>query len=574
MAHPHFFRVNCAHSELFRESYIRCFQNNGLKVIRCFPHCCPHTASRGCGASLSLLVDGINAAEPDTLYAFGRFELAAEKALADGERVDWAVFSNHLRGKKNLDGMWLQGRHQVDKTHAVAFHFNKTRTDGWHYEWKSGSSKLKRDMLHRFHVYVVQRESSDDGRIVLSAYSPPFTLASYRRSVGTQIETSSSSRCTRQPRISQLAQTPRSQGLDKAETLFRLFQLASTLFVDEIPPPQWSNIQVTLSIRCVAWSGLNLQPVAMQILPNDRHQDSPNEWTLASESALKVLWSWFDTTTLELFQRLLDRTAGNYRAAYEAGVEAIYETFVVQTFENNMDALEKLLETHQVDDSTADKMCYDAFVCLLRESSMKSTSMRPTTERVPSGCDGVWRLVSTQTGRLDGRPTVLSFFRWLTMLFALELRIRENVLFVQSKLRMFPAPSSMFYLDGQPGTFHTLPNGEACGLDQSAVVGEYKAWMDFGTVQLWIYRWPKESSSDDSSSLLRVVVSPCAFDASVLRISWTLEEATSSSTTAVDLAALPVEDRMNAWDDMEHQVVLQIDTAYSRVADAQVRVSS
>ncbi|KAH9109706.1 hypothetical protein AeMF1_015267, partial [Aphanomyces euteiches] len=346
------------------------------------------------------------------------------------------------------------------------------------------------------------------------------------------------------------------------------------LFVDEIPPPQWSNIQVTLSIRCVAWSGLNLQPVAMQILPNDRHQDSPNEWTLASESALKVLWSWFDTTTLELFQRLLDRTAGNYRAAYEAGVEAIYETFVVQTFENNMDALEKLLETHQVDDSTADKMCYDAFVCLLRESSMKSTSMRPTTERVPSGCDGVWRLVSTQTGRLDGRPTVLSFFRWLTMLFALELRIRENVLFVQSKLRMFPAPSSMFYLDGQPGTFHTLPNGEACGLDQSAVVGEYKAWMDFGTVQLWIYRWPKESSSDDSSSLLRVVVSPCAFDASVLRISWTLEEATSSSTTAVDLAALPVEDRMNAWDDMEHQVVLQIDTAYSRVADAQVRVSS
>ncbi|CAK4076541.1 unnamed protein product, partial [Aphanomyces euteiches] len=90
-----------------------------------------------------------------------------------------------------------------------------------------------------------------------------------------------------------------------------------------------------------------------------------------------------------------------------------------------MDALEKLLEAHQVDDSTADKMYYDAFVCLLRESSM-----------------------------------------------------------VQSKLRMFPAPSSMFYLDGQPGTFHTLPNGEVCGLDQRAVVGEYKAWMDFGTVQL------------------------------------------------------------------------------------------
>ncbi|CAK4710509.1 unnamed protein product [Aphanomyces euteiches] len=105
-----------------------------------------------------------------------------------------------------------------------------------------------------------------------------------------------------------------------------------------------------------------------------------------------------------------------------------------------MDALEKLLETHQVDDSTADKMCYDAFVCLLRESSM-----------------------------------------------------------VQSKLRMFPAPSSMFYLDGQPGTFHTLPNGEACGLDQSAVVGEYKAWMDFGTVQLWYAQKTLENSKVECS---------------------------------------------------------------------------
>ena len=136
----------------------------------------------------------------------------------------------------------------------------------------------------------------------------------------------------------------------------------------------------------------------------------------------------------------------------------------------------------------------------------------------------------------------------------------------------------MFHLDGKPGTFHTLPNGEACGLDQSAVVGDYKAWSEFGTVELWywalislakcncrLYRWPR-CSNENCCYLLRVLLSPCAFDASVLRISWTLEEALIS---AQNLNALQVEERMVAWDDMEHRVVLQVDTVYARVSSVE-----
>lgn len=49
---------------------------------------------------------------------------------------------------------------------------------------------------------------------------------------------------------------------------------------------------------------------------------------------------------------------------------------------------------------------------------------------------------------------------------------------------MFPAPWTMFHLDSKADTFHTLPNGEACGLDQIALVGDYQAWIEFDTIQL------------------------------------------------------------------------------------------
>ncbi|CAK4129522.1 unnamed protein product [Aphanomyces euteiches] len=115
MASPHFFRVNCVHDQVFSENYIRCYQNHGLKVIRCFPHCCPHMEYRGCGSSLSLRIDSAGLQQLDTLHAFGRFEIAAEPAFADGESIEWSTFSSDLCSKDNVYGMWLSGLRQIDE---------------------------------------------------------------------------------------------------------------------------------------------------------------------------------------------------------------------------------------------------------------------------------------------------------------------------------------------------------------------------------------------------------------------------------------------------------------------------
>ena len=90
---------------------------------------------RGCGASLSLQINVTNPAELDTLHAFGRFEVVAEPAIADGERVDWTVFSSDLRSKTNAFGMWLQGHRQVDEVFRVsaASLYLRHRTVRWHF---------------------------------------------------------------------------------------------------------------------------------------------------------------------------------------------------------------------------------------------------------------------------------------------------------------------------------------------------------------------------------------------------------------------------------------------------------
>ncbi|KAL4140295.1 hypothetical protein PRNP1_014580 [Phytophthora ramorum] len=49
-----FLRPECGHAQLFHPEYKRSNRTKGLKILRCFPHCCPEHIDRSyCGASLS-----------------------------------------------------------------------------------------------------------------------------------------------------------------------------------------------------------------------------------------------------------------------------------------------------------------------------------------------------------------------------------------------------------------------------------------------------------------------------------------------------------------------------------------
>ncbi|KAF0735502.1 hypothetical protein Ae201684P_022262 [Aphanomyces euteiches] len=545
MASPHFFRVNCVHDQVFSENYIRCYQNHGLKVIRCFPHCCPHMEYRGCGSSLSLRIDSAGLQQLDTLHAFGRFEIAAEPAFADGESIEWSTFSSDLCSKDNVYGMWLSGLRQIDENRSVLFHFNKNKTDA------SRNASLPRCFA----------SSSTGIELIASAYSTPFTISSYRRTVGDKVRQKSS------PEEKNAAQPPtprrRLTVQDNAEKIIRVFQFCTAISIDDVPPEQWSALEAQLLVRCGEWSELGAPPTAMPIIPDEFRRFSQQPWTVVNETALKFLWLWFDKPMFEFLEQFFHshRTTDNFRAVFEAAVKAFHETFVTDEVENCMAALEDVLPRIQEARTNAYNVGYNAFVCAFRESTMGLSSIKPQSSLL--GCNGFWRLHSVTTRRLDVHPTIFTFFRLFTMVFALDLRMRGDLLFVQSKLLMFPAPWTMFHLDSQADTFHTLPNGEACGLDQTAVVGDYRAWIEFDTIQLWIYRWPQ--AGHHHCYLLRVWIAPCAFDPCLLRISWSLEEAVA---TDMDAKSLQLEERMAAWDDLEHNFVLQVDTTYTKVANS------
>ncbi|KAG9408802.1 hypothetical protein AC1031_020646 [Aphanomyces cochlioides] len=433
MAAPHFFRVNCSHEELFSESYIRCYQNHGLKVIRCFPHCCPHTEYRGCGVSLSLHIDLASSVVVDRLHAFGRFEVAAETAFADRERVEWTTFSSDMRSKDNVFEMWLEGLRQVYENRTAAFHFNKSRSDGWHYNWHGGSSKQKRNELHRFHVYVVQRVSDTQCTILLSAYTPAFTLMSYQRAVGGKGREKPQAKAKKSDAKFKLQQIPSDHVLDNAAKLIRLFHMCSGISIDDIPPQYWLAIEEKLLNRCVEWSGL--RHPSMVLLPEMLRFYSEKQWTAANEFAMDVLWTWFDKSTFEFCSEVFQthKANRNMREAYNAVVHVLY-AFVTKKLQKDLEPLEDVLKACRINkaNTSPDSMGYDAFVSASRESSMEAISIKPQDALL--GINGLWQLQSAMTRRLDVRPSIYNFFRLFTMVFAFDLRTHGNVVFVKKCL--------------------------------------------------------------------------------------------------------------------------------------------
>ncbi|EQC29188.1 hypothetical protein SDRG_13062 [Saprolegnia diclina VS20] len=93
---------------LFASSYQRHNKQDGQKVIRCFPHCCPqHTTRRSCGTSLVVEVGGEYSAEEAAAFqAFARFESSSTTELTIGSLLD--VAESDLRQPGTMRGQWMR----------------------------------------------------------------------------------------------------------------------------------------------------------------------------------------------------------------------------------------------------------------------------------------------------------------------------------------------------------------------------------------------------------------------------------------------------------------------------------
>ncbi|EGZ26624.1 hypothetical protein PHYSODRAFT_475144 [Phytophthora sojae] len=170
-----FFRLECDHAQLFHAEYKRSNRTKGLKILRCFPHCCPEHIDRSyCGSSLSVSVRlaerpaGSAPPEPppsEVLSVFARFE-----AVSDGVQTE-----------TNLDRQWIAGvldrpsamvasirapdtsssTSSAEQVRPLVFHLNSKAFSRWYYDWESGANKAQRLMKHVLKAYVVERVAVD-----------------------------------------------------------------------------------------------------------------------------------------------------------------------------------------------------------------------------------------------------------------------------------------------------------------------------------------------------------------------------------------------------------------------------
>ncbi|EQC32669.1 hypothetical protein, variant [Saprolegnia diclina VS20] len=240
-----YFRRDCDRADVFESSYLRCHHAQGLKVLRCFPHCrpacCPHSSYRNCGASVSVRVTGVDAT---SVVAYARFESVG---AAHRPPTMLTALRSDVRSRTEPRGTWLLGV-VVASTDGIVFEFNRKRSDGWHYDWHGSSSTRNRSQKHVLQTYLFQQSVDDHLTLVATLASSPFTIASYRRAkivvanvprpVPSLLSASSSSAIfasTHQLDV-EYAELPRSSTQETAARLLQLFELCAQVPVTAVAP--------------------------------------------------------------------------------------------------------------------------------------------------------------------------------------------------------------------------------------------------------------------------------------------------------------------------------------------------
>ncbi|ETI39079.1 hypothetical protein L914_14701 [Phytophthora nicotianae] len=220
-----FLRLGCSEEEhpLFKREYARSNLGRGVKLLRCFPHCCPgHIERSYCGCSVHLLVtfsEDVSSTVLDELLVCTRFEPShvaplwspslvslfrdagaggdedkgrheIERSLQIGESV--TLSEEWLPEQPNEDAVWLRAKREMQQGHpknAALYVINSHTPPKWFYNYDSGTSREHREMTHHFVVYVFQlhaRKQQPGGYIKASVLarhaSLAFSLVSSRRS--------------------------------------------------------------------------------------------------------------------------------------------------------------------------------------------------------------------------------------------------------------------------------------------------------------------------------------------------------------------------------------------------------
>ncbi|KAG6572708.1 uncharacterized protein IUM83_18722 [Phytophthora cinnamomi] len=234
-----FLRLSCSEDEhpLFRREYARSNREKGVKLLRCFPHCCSeHVKQSYCGCSVHLLVTfsaEVRGVDLDEVLVTTRFEpslvaplwpasLAGlfrdagaagdddsarhdnERKLDVGESVQLpaSLLALSAGPSSNKGAVWVRAERESASMqgrfpkNTVLYAINKRKFPKWFYNYDSSTTRTQREMTHHLVAYVFQQnvsrhsahqnqvhDSDPPTAVVLARHaSPAFRLISFRRS--------------------------------------------------------------------------------------------------------------------------------------------------------------------------------------------------------------------------------------------------------------------------------------------------------------------------------------------------------------------------------------------------------
>ncbi|KAG6592670.1 uncharacterized protein IUM83_12378, partial [Phytophthora cinnamomi] len=195
-----FMRISCSEDDhpLFRRYYARSNRERGIKLLRCFPHCCPEHVQRCyCGTSIHVLVtfesDPPPAAQGEAADAPGREvqDDTNERKLRPGEVVSLPESLLPSGNRKTKPATWIradrEGEAKQNTQNATLYVLNNHRFPKWLYSYDSSVTRTQREMTHHLVVYVCQvtgtrsQHGEIDAVVLARQESPGFSLISYRR---------------------------------------------------------------------------------------------------------------------------------------------------------------------------------------------------------------------------------------------------------------------------------------------------------------------------------------------------------------------------------------------------------
>ncbi|CAK4929051.1 unnamed protein product [Aphanomyces euteiches] len=519
---------------IFDLKYLRTHRAGSVKLIRCFPHCCPnHSYANFCTSSIGLKARlvGNDITENDRAYL--RFQPTMDHVYQRGEEIDASVVLENARSADNLKGEWIPSESvHTDATmpQDLVYRFNHVNSVGWHYGWMGTSTKAHRTCTHHLVAYIL-RQVVRDNRIVCQVRavltSSPFIVMSYRRACykcqkHRDNDDSALCECEGEFNVSQgqLSLTPASSPSavptpppqPSPETSIERELLSIHLFLQYTPAALFADFFSVLEAQLVdnilipARVSAPASPLLPQLLRPSYQRPT---MTPEMQSLLACL---VDCVALTFKLAQQNRQNFSHYAAFLFDRKALNESFthwlhsqyellndhVGRTFHTSISSIalqirqsswqfDELLQHHP---ST-----FEYYVAQLREVYLGTKNpIPPTLPSQVSAITGQWTYGET-AGLSWGQtePSILSVLRWISMLYALELNFTGSALLVRSKLQMYNTISSEFVLDGMPRVFRVFPNGESTmsnisGFFHGDYVGSLVGNQD--EIELHLFGWP------------------------------------------------------------------------------------